>query len=313
MLVTNGPSYDELIRSRLKENAAVNEAMRQDRDLVAEIEKIWWENASGGNWTRASNWSGDRVPRSGDTVVVRLAGEYTVLAESRDTLSMGSLEFGTVDSSTTQTLSIESTYFRVEGFGAVHPSGVIQVDSGGTYGGNGLLFVVGGQVHVIGGSWETNTSLDSGAFVFTGAQPKTLKAATIVGNGGSMIWRSADTLLVFGDSASIYLSGSEFVVQDTLTILGGLSSYGLVVDSAARIVFTADSASSTYLQMNGIPVVVNGEIAIEASSEPPPGTVFDLIRLIGDGTMTGTPTLVTSGYTLEVNPVAGVGLRVIKN
>ncbi len=40
MPATTGQRTDELIRSRLGESAAIKEAMRQDRDLVAEIEAI---------------------------------------------------------------------------------------------------------------------------------------------------------------------------------------------------------------------------------------------------------------------------------
>ena len=276
-------------------------------------EKLWWQNASGGDWTRASNWSGDKVPRLGDTVVVNLRGDYTILAEDADTLAMGSFEFGTIDTSTTQTLYIDRTYFRVDGFGALHPSAVLLVDSGGAYGGAGFLFIVGGEAHLIGGSWEHNTSLDSGAFVFTGSQPKSLDGASIVGNGGSMIWRSSDTLLVLQDSAYILLRGANLVLEDTLTIMGGYVTEPLIVDSTSTLVFAANAASATYLQLNGVGAYIGGEVAIETTAEPQPGTVFDLIRLVGGAVMTGTPTLVTSGYTLAVNPEAGVGLRVIKN
>ena len=228
-------------------------------------------------------------------------------------MSVGLFEIGSGDSTESQTLAINGTEFEVAGFGAVHPGGVIGVDRGGAYNGYGLLFVVGGEVHLFDGTWAHNTSLDSGAFVFDGAEPKEMRSARIVGNGGTMIWRSQDTLLVLEDSASIYLTGSAFVIEDTLTILGGLSSYGLAVDSAASLIFNGNAATSTYLQMNGIPIGLNGEIAIETTALPAPGTVFDLIRLIGGATFHGTPTLVTDGYTLEVNPEAGVGLRVIKN
>jgi hypothetical protein len=242
-----------------------------------------------------------------------LSGSYTVSVGGNGDVSVGLFEIGAGDSTESQTIAIDGAVFEVAGFGAVHPGGVIRVDGGGKYAGYGLLFVVGGKVQLLDGSWAHNTSLDSGAFVFEGATPKTLESARLVGNGGSMFWRSQDTLLVLEDSATIYLSGAELVIEDTLTILGGLSSYGLQVDSAASVAFSANASTSTYLQMNGVPIVLNGEVGIETTSAPPPETVFDLVRLVGGATFSGTPTLVTSGYTLHVNPEAGVGLRAVKN
>jgi hypothetical protein len=201
----------------------------------------------------------------------------------------------------------------VDWFGGVHPSAVVHVDSGGAYTGPGLVFVLGGEVRVSGGSWETNTRVDSGAFVFEGAQPKSL-AAIITAGDGNVRWRSADTLLVLQDSAAIYLWGdADFFVEDTLTMAGGFLSEGLVVDTAATLVFAGNSARPNYLQMNGTSVRVDGEIAFETTEEPASGTVFDLIRLVGGATLIGVPTLVTPGYTLAVNPESGVGLRAVKN
>ncbi len=277
-------------------------------------EKIWWDNPYGGDWTKTSNWTAGRVPRLGDTVVVSLGGDYTILAESDSTIAMGSFEIGTPDTTTTQTLYIDRTEFHVDWFGGVHPSAVIQVDSGGAYVGPGLVFVLGGEVRLTGGSWETNTRVDSGAFVFDGWQPKSLVDATIVGYGGEIVWRSMDTLLVLQDSAAMYLLGdADLVLEDTLTIVGGFLSEALVVDSTASLVFTADADQPNFLQMSGTNVYIGGEIAIETSLEPASGTVFDLVRLVGGATLTGVPTLVTAGYTLSVNPEEGVGLRVVKN
>jgi len=275
-------------------------------------EKVWWENQYGGDWTDSTNWTRGRVPRSGDTVVVRLPGDYEILAASDDTLSMGSLELGTSDTSTTQTLYIDGTVFHVDRFNSVYPSGVIKVDSGGTYVGNWLMFIVGGEVRVIDGDWDVYTRLDSGAFAFEGIHAKSL-GGMIVADSGAVTWNSADSLLILGDSAGIYLRAANLSILDTLTILGGNASLGLTADTGATIAFTADAATSTYVQMSGDRAIVNGHIAIEASADPPPGTVFDLIRLVGDATFSGTPTLVTQGYTLVVNPEEGVGLRVVKN
>jgi len=37
-----------------------------------------WNNASGGSWTVAANWSTDTVPGSGDDAFIAIAGSYTV-------------------------------------------------------------------------------------------------------------------------------------------------------------------------------------------------------------------------------------------
>ena len=249
----------------------------------------------------------------GDTVLVVLPGTYSVSVSGGSEVNVGLFEIGAGDSTQTQTLAIAGTEFDVAGFGAVHPGGVISVDGGGASTGYGLLFVVGGRVQLLDGTWAHNTSLDSGAFVFDGVTPKILKSARLVGNGGRMVWSCQDTLLVLEDSASIYLGSAELVIEDTVTVLGGLSSYGVVLDSTASVTFHANSTTATYLQANGVPVVLDGEISIDTTTQPPPGTVFDLVRLIGGATFTGAPTVVTPGFSVSVNPEAGVGLRVVKN
>jgi len=274
--------------------------------------KVWWENPHGGDWTNGSNWTGGKAPESGDTVCVTLAGDYEVLAESDSAISMGLFELGSGDSSTTQSVYIDGIPFLVDGFGSVHPGGLLQVDSGGTFGGTGMLFVVGGAVQVIDGSWSQHTMLDSGAFVFDGQYSKSL-GGIFAANGGTVTWNSADTLLMLEDSASILVRDAELVLNDTMTVLGGNASHGIIADSAATVVFKASADRANYLQMSGVDIVFNGEAVVETTSEPASGTVFDLVRLIGGATFSGIPMMVTAGYTLQVNPEAGVGLRAVKN
>ena len=147
---------------------------------------------------------------------------------------------------------------------------------------------------------------------FEGIYPKTLRSF-IVANGGTITWDSADSLLFLEDSAAIYLREASLVIEDTLAMMGNDTNGGLIADSMATLVFTTDASRANYLLVNGVGAYIDGEVEIEASAEPSPGTVFDLIRLVGGGVLTGTPSLATLGYTLEINPEAGVGLRVIKN
>jgi hypothetical protein len=78
--------------------------------------------------------------------------------------------------------------------------------------------------------------------------------------------------------------------------------------------FVADSAAATSLTLYSMNGNVSGTVSLVESVGPPPsGTVFDLIRLENGATLTGSPTMGTSGYTIVMNPEAGVGLRVTKN
>ena len=45
---------------------------------VAAASIVRWANASGGQWTTASNWTPARVPTSSDTVIIDLVGTYTI-------------------------------------------------------------------------------------------------------------------------------------------------------------------------------------------------------------------------------------------
>ena len=84
-----------------------------------------WTNSAGGLWTTAANWSLGRVPLAADSVVIDLAGTYTVTLDSTVTAA-----YVTVGCNTgTQTLSMASRTLTVSGMLTVNPRGVLSVSS----------------------------------------------------------------------------------------------------------------------------------------------------------------------------------------
>src|SRR5690606_17700921 len=80
-----------------------------------------WINAAGGSWSQAANWSLGRVPTATDSVVIALAGSYTV---TLDTTFTGShLAIGATSGA--QTLSLNSRTLTLSGTLSVADSGTL--------------------------------------------------------------------------------------------------------------------------------------------------------------------------------------------
>ena len=77
--------------------------------------------------------------------------------------------------------------------------------------------------------------------------------------------------------------------------------------------FHADSTDATSLALYSMNADLSGAVSIVESVPPAAGTVFDLIRLENGAVLSGSPTVAPAGYTVLLNPVPGVGLRVVKN
>ncbi len=117
---------------------------------------ITWNNAAGGNWGTAANWSPAQVPGSGDDAVIDLAGTYTVtvnVAASVSTLTLGG-------ASGTQTLVIDSPTLTLAGASTVGANGVVSL-GGGTLTGTGNLNVQGRMVWT-GGTMSGNATTTVG-------------------------------------------------------------------------------------------------------------------------------------------------------
>jgi hypothetical protein len=220
------------------------------------------------------------------------------------------LILGATDSSH-RTLAIENSLFFLDAGAFLYPGGTISLTGGALFGTYGPVLVRGGEVRVSGAAWRIETRLEDGTFVFDGATPNVLGAPAFVATGGDVIWRSADTLLAFPDSTSLSLLGST-VTFETRAVFSPMGLFPATV-WLGDLRFFADSVEATSLTLYSMNADVSGTVTIVESSTPSSGAVFDLIRLENGATLTGSPTVGTAGYTLQMNPETGVGLRAIKN
>ncbi|MCI0567581.1 MAG: right-handed parallel beta-helix repeat-containing protein, partial [Acidobacteria bacterium] len=99
---------------------------------------ISWNNAAGGNWGVAANWSPALIPGASDTADITLAGTYTVVLNV--TASIASLNLG--GASGTQTLSNSSMTLTLAGASTINANGALLM-SGGTLNGAGDLTSAG--------------------------------------------------------------------------------------------------------------------------------------------------------------------------
>ncbi|MGD8727003.1 MAG: hypothetical protein PVH40_05115, partial [Gemmatimonadales bacterium] len=201
--------------------------------------------------------------------------------------------------------------FQLDGSGVVSPGATFSLTSGTALGTWGFLMIRGGNVRLSDANWRLATRLEYGTFAFEGATPNVMGAASFVATGGDVVWRSTDTLLLFTDSTSVSLQGAT-VSFETRAVFTPTAAF-LPTTWLGDVRFYADSAAATSLTLYGMNVDVTGAVSIVESATPPTGTAFDLIRLENGAVLSGSPTMATSGYTLQVNPAAGVGLRAVKN
>ncbi|MBI5711032.1 MAG: hypothetical protein HZC42_12145 [Candidatus Eisenbacteria bacterium] len=82
---------------------------------------IEWNNAAGGNWSAASNWTPPSVPGAGDDVLITLAGTYTVTLDVDATINWLSLG----GAGGTQTLAASGRTLGLNDASVVNPAGVI--------------------------------------------------------------------------------------------------------------------------------------------------------------------------------------------
>ncbi|HSD32375.1 MAG TPA: hypothetical protein VLB49_10725, partial [Gemmatimonadales bacterium] len=154
-----------------------------------------WTNGAGGGWSVPGNWSQGRVPATTDSVVIALAGTYTVTLDT--TVSLAFLTFGA--SSGAQTLAMSTRTLTVTNAVSVQ-SGSTGTISNGTISGSAAL-TNRGRLTLASATIGT-------AFVNLG---------TLVATGPSALTGSVTTNA--GDS--IIVQGNGTVGAGTLTVSGG--------------------------------------------------------------------------------------------
>ncbi|HEY4302911.1 MAG TPA: hypothetical protein VGM82_00480 [Gemmatimonadaceae bacterium] len=96
--------------------------------------RIEWVNATGGNWSVASNWNRNRVPTTSDSVVIAAPGTYTVTLDTTFVASVIVVGGGTGQ----QTLTVPSRTLTINTALAVKSTGVLRL-SNATVAGAGPL------------------------------------------------------------------------------------------------------------------------------------------------------------------------------
>src|SRR5262245_24424282 len=150
---------------------------------TAMAEDVSWNNAAGGNWNIAANWSPAKVPVAGDDVFITLAGTYTVVLNVD--ANVASLTVG--GASGVQTLSNGAPTLTMAGAALIGSNGVY-TQGGGTLSGAGNLTVDGvfnWSAGNLGGSGSINIA-STGSFNIGGNSSKNLQRS--IDNSGTTTW-----------------------------------------------------------------------------------------------------------------------------
>ncbi|MGE0161337.1 MAG: beta strand repeat-containing protein [Gemmatimonadales bacterium] len=208
-----------------------------------------WTNVLGGNWSDGANWSMGVAPTAADSVVIDLAGTYTVTLDVNATV--GSLTLG--GASGTQTLSGAFRTVTLAGVSDVRPSGRLALTSS-TVNGTGSL-TNQGAIASSAGTWSvpiTNLgTIDVGGTVaFNGALTMVggslLRVGGIAGNSVLNVasgFTNAGTIeltnVSAGYSATLNVTTGTLVNTGTLAsvapIAGGNRTLGAELDNQGTL------------------------------------------------------------------------------
>ncbi|HKS05042.1 MAG TPA: hypothetical protein VJR92_01915 [Gemmatimonadaceae bacterium] len=293
------------------------------------LSAIIWTNASGGAWETPSNWNLNRVPQAGDSVVITLAGDYTVTLGSGPTVSYvtlgaapGTQSLSLVDASITIdnafTINtngvLELAVSNLFGTGVVANSGLITAH-GGVSIENPITTTAGSGIRVEGNSsygfaqlTHVSSFTNNGTIELTsvtGAFPAILSstagtltnAALILSNSGTGGGRTIGTRVI---------NQSTLTVQQPLTITKSLTNTGtinafsdLTVDNAGIDVFTQNGAMN--IQPSITVAVNNGAFNHNAGSFSGTGTLSltNVVAAFGVLYSTANANLVLTASTLS--------------
>ena len=121
----------------------LNSATSASFNITSSSGVITWVNASGGNWSTGSNWSSGTAPTALDTVLIALAGTYTVNVDVSPTVAQLTVD----GASGIQTLLVSSQTLTANSVG-IGPNATVTLSAGtlaAAVTNGGLLFVQGGS------------------------------------------------------------------------------------------------------------------------------------------------------------------------
>ena len=273
-----------------------------------------WTNTAGGSWSKASNWSPNQSPATGDAVWITRNGTYTVTLDVAATIA--SLVLG--GTTGTQTLSqVSGVNLTLNGPCSSSTQGVYALSSGSLQG-TGSMTLMGpfrwSAGAIVGLAATPMIIAANGGFTLSGPSSKTVTSAQIV-NGKSGSWTGGSvrfnsnssfsnalnaTFDIVGDGSSfLQTSGSPwFANLGTLrkTIGAGTTILSVPVDNSGTVEVNAGVLALTVADSSGrFTPGAGATLSLDGSA-----TFSDTASISGSGHFT------LSGATLTNNGVFNV-------
>ncbi len=221
-----------------------------------------WTNASGGNWSVASNWSLARVPNATDTVAIDLAGTYAVTLDvnfSGNIILLGG-------ASGTQTLTaVSRTVSLTQGL-RIATNGVYSIQ-GGSVGGAGALRAEGWLVALGSATISAPLQLPNGGNVEVRSSSVGSSVNLTVSNGFTNDGTIALTALNAGYTTTLTVTNGTLVngaggVIRTVVGSGGSRVLAAELDNGG----TLDLLHPLSLERSGAQHVNRSTIALSAAN-----------------------------------------------
>ena len=242
---------------------------------------LTWTNSGSGSWNVAGNWDANRVPASGDDVIIpALQGNQTIQFES-GTTSVRTVTARENLQVSGGTLAIE-TASQLEGQFNLNGGTIsIGVFTTGSMVVNGLSSRISSLT--IGGNADLRIASDS-RVTLQGENPLTVNGSALVDNFATVHINAS----IFRRYSAIIVNGAMEFQRGSITsnVTGGSFGATITVNAGASMIASGSSFSLTHIAMESGVVFQNGNFAGNSFNT----TLFmpaDLVRFL-DGSTGGT-------------------------
>jgi len=228
-------------------------------DVLAPPNQVSWINPAGGSWSVGANWSTGSPPTAGDSVLIKLAGTYTVTLDQNVTIAH--LVVG--GPSGTQTVDVNGFGLTVTGSGTLLPASRLLMTSGSVTGAG--LMQSSGQVIFQGGTFTgggTLRVLAGGTLPMGGTANRFLTGYNLEVAGTATYNATAGFFQLNNGAQLRVLSGGTFDLQGDRSIQWGSGGVPLIhVQSGGT--FTRSAGTGTFnlsspLQNDGVATFATG-------------------------------------------------------
>jgi alpha-tubulin suppressor-like RCC1 family protein len=269
-----------------------------------------WNQAAGGNWSVAANWTPNGVPAAGDDVTLPdLATTYTVTLDVN--ASLNSITLGAPGASFSPTLTIDNHTLTLAGASVVNAGSTINLGAGGLINGAGNLEFAGdlnwtgGQMSGTGTTHFQATSLPVlngtltlGRTITNDAFLQVMNPSVAGGGTTTMNATSTGSGAVFTNFGTAQFSGT--VTFNNIQFNNTNTGAGPVVD-----VLTGSLTLSNGTGTSTAPFAVSpGATLIYSGGAYTLGTGT---RYLGDGTGGGTVRLLSGTWNVTADTAVGDG------